>query len=42
MSIDSKDPKDVILREMKDKKQPALAIWSHGMIQISLDDLCLQ
>lgn len=42
MSIGSEDTEEVIWREMKDKKQPALAVWAHGMMQISLDNLCLQ
>lgn len=42
MSVDTEDTGEMILKEMKDKRQPALALWAHGIIQISLDNLCLQ
>lgn len=42
MSFDTEDMGDLILKMMKDKKQSALAIWAHVMIQNILDNLCLQ
>lgn len=42
MSIDTGDTGEMILKKMKDKKQPALALWAHVTIRISLDNLCLQ